>query len=120
MRAFAPCPTTIARAVLAPLVGAASVLLAGGTAVAAASPAPHGDNGDVKIHRSTTDPTDTRNEPKVCAFYLVAFGFDADHDLNYEIVKAPPFKGPAALSGDIDVNDHGYGRTADLELPDGH
>jgi len=36
-----------------------------------------GDNGTVKIHRSTTPVTDRRNQPHVCVFYLDAFGFDS-------------------------------------------
>ncbi|WP_281262790.1 hypothetical protein [Streptomyces cahuitamycinicus] len=42
---------------------------------AVAAPAP-GDNGDVKIHASTTASDNQRNDPKVCDFYLAVFNFD--------------------------------------------
>lgn len=67
----------------------ASVLAATSLPAAAFAANAPGDNGTVKIHESTTDPQDKRDEPKVCEFYVVGFGFDANHDLHYEIVKGP-------------------------------
>jgi hypothetical protein len=63
--------TTVAwRAKLTILLGV--VLMATGLTVAFAAPRagaqPKGDNGTVKIHRSTTAVTDRRNEPHVCVF----------------------------------------------------
>jgi hypothetical protein len=92
----------------------ASGLVSAGPAVAAG-----GDNGKVKIHESTTSETDVRDEPKVCEFYVVGFGFDADHDVHYAIVPGPPFKDPPVASGDIDIDGQGHGRSGDLTLPNG-
>jgi uncharacterized protein (AIM24 family) len=75
-----------------------------------------GDNGDIKTHNLTTPTNDQRDEPKVCGFYLDAFNFDAREDVSWKIVKHT--HGDTVLTGDI-VLANGYGRTADLSLPNG-
>ena len=62
--------------------GAAS---AGAQQVAGQAKTPPGDNGDVKIHNSTTPVTDERNEPHVCVFYLDAFNFDPAQSVSWRI-----------------------------------
>src|SRR4029077_8925808 len=62
--------------------------------------AKNGDNGTVKIHRSTTSVTDPRNEPHVCVFYLDAFGFDPAQSVTWQIQSWPP-------TGDRSVVDQG-------------
>src|SRR4051812_41428703 len=64
----------------------------GGASAAAmtGSHTPSGDNGTVKIHRSTTSADDRRNEPKVCAFYLVGFNFDPSQQVSWRILSWPP------------------------------
>ncbi|PYC88207.1 hypothetical protein C7C46_00715 [Streptomyces tateyamensis] len=99
-----------------------------GTAVAATAalawlPSPAfaapGDNGDVKIHKTTESQGDTRNEPKVCGFYLDAFNFDTLTLVTWTIHQQPPTGTAQVLAGDV-VLASGAGRTADLSLPDGH
>ena len=112
---------------------AASLTLASGApsagAQAIAAPAGHGkapaakngDNGTVKIHRSTTPVTDRRDEPHVCVFYLDAFGFDSGQSVSWQIKSWPP-------TGDRTVVDHGTltldstgdGHTSDQTLQNGH
>ncbi|MEU9475376.1 hypothetical protein [Streptomyces sp. NPDC048191] len=89
----------------------------------AAHAAPPGDNGDVKIHKSSTDQYDERNEPHVCSFYLDAFHFDGGQQVGWHIeVWAPTggTKGTTVKSGALSLDADGHGRTADMTLPDGH
>lgn len=121
MRSPVACRSTAPKKMLIPMMAlGASGLFFGAPAFAAPTPSAPGDNGNVKVHRSTTDPMDRRNEPKVCLFYLVGFNFDADQDLEYRIVEGPPFKSPAVLTGGINIDGQGYGKTGNLSLPDGH
>jgi hypothetical protein len=88
------------------------------------SPADNGpaDNGTVKVHRTTTSPADPRNEPHVCAFYLVGFNFDAGQQVTWRIIAWPPTgdRKTVARTGTLVLDANGHGRTADLSLPDGH
>lgn len=89
----------------------------------AAHATPPGDNGDVKIHKSTTDEYDQRNEPHVCSFYLDAFHFDGGQQVDWHIeVWAPTggTKGTTVKSGALSLDADGHGRTSDMTLPDGH
>ena len=84
--------------------------------------APKGDNGDVKIHNSTTPVTDQRNEPHVCQFYLDGFNFDPNQSVTWHIDTWAPTgkKGPQVLSGMLTMDANGDGHTADQTLPNGH
>jgi LPXTG-motif cell wall-anchored protein len=97
---------------------AAAVVLA---APAAYADAP-GDNGTVKVHRLSTPENDMRNEPHVCGFYLDAFQFDAQQQVDWKIVgKAPTDKqGMVAETGTITLDADGHGVTGALHLKDGH
>jgi hypothetical protein len=111
------------RANLAVFLGV--VLLATGLTVAFAAPRagaqPKGDNGTVKIHRSTTPVTDRRNEPHVCVFYLDAFGFDPGQSVSWQIKSWPPTGDRSVVtSGALALNSSGGGRTGDVTLQDGH
>ncbi|MGW7525633.1 LPXTG cell wall anchor domain-containing protein [Streptomyces sp. NPDC054783] len=89
----------------------------------AAHAAPPGDNGDVKIHKSTTDEFDERNQPHVCSFYLDAFHFDGGQQVDWRIeVWAPTggTKGTTVKSGALSLDADGHGRTSDMTLSDGH
>jgi hypothetical protein len=91
-------------------------------AASAAAQAP-GDNGTVKVHRSTTPAGDPRNEPKVCSFYLVGFQFDPAQEVSWYIKSWPPTAGGerrTVLTGTLTLGADGHGRTNDLSLPDGH
>ncbi|GAA4926067.1 hypothetical protein ACFPM3_09655 [Streptomyces coeruleoprunus] len=92
----------------------------GGIALGAApaAVAAPGDNGDVKIHSTTTLPSNLRNDPKVCKFYLAAFNFDTLQAVSYSIVPQPMRAGDASLQGGITLST-GTGHTEELTLPDG-
>ena len=80
-----------------------------------------GDNGDVKIHNSTTPVTDQRNEPQVCIFYLDAFNFDSVQSVSWWIESWPPTgNGTVVDSGTIALDSSGNGFTTDQTLPNGH
>ena len=79
-----------------------------------------GDNGDVKIHASTTPVNDTRNDPKVCVFYLDAFNFDGLQQVSWTINQQPPTGTAQVLSGAITLDQNGNGHTGDMTLPNGH
>lgn len=73
----------------------------GVTAAGPPSPAP-GNAGTVKIHRSTTPDDDRRNEPQVCEFRIVGFGFPADAELEITIEgHGGPNAGPDSFSGTV-------------------
>lgn len=57
---------------------------------------PPGNRGTVKIHRVGTPDDDRRNEPKVCAFRIVGFGFPEDAAL---VVTIAGHGGPNAGTG---------------------
>jgi hypothetical protein len=81
-----------------------------------------GDNGDVKIHNSTTPVGDQRNEPHVCVFYLDAFNFDSVQSVSWWIEAWAPTgtKGTVVDSGVITLDSSGNGFTTDQTLPNGH
>jgi hypothetical protein len=62
-----------------------------------------GDNGTVKIHRSTTPVTDRRNQPHVCVFYLDAFGFDSAQSVSWWIKSWPPTGNRSVVSSGPDT-----------------
>ncbi|MEV0175684.1 LPXTG cell wall anchor domain-containing protein [Streptomyces sp. NPDC050803] len=97
------------------------------TAALLVSPAAHatvpGDNGTVKIHDATTGEELRKNEPHVCEFYLDAFGFDAEQQVDWHIEAWAPtadVKGETVKSGEFTLDAEGHGRTDDMTLPDGH
>ena len=99
------------------LAGLLGLVAAGPAAAFVMAP---GDNGDVKIHASTTPVDDTRNEPKVCVFYLDAFNFDGLQQVSWHIDQQPPTGTAQVLSGAITLDHSGNGHTGDMTLPDGH
>jgi hypothetical protein len=96
---------------------AASLMFAAPSALAT-----NGDNGTVKIHDAATGEEDRRNEPKVCEFYLDAFGFDEGQQVTWKIVGWKPTgdNKTVADEGTIVLDGEGHGRTEDMTLPDGH
>ncbi|MEV4946609.1 LPXTG cell wall anchor domain-containing protein [Streptomyces sp. NPDC053755] len=104
-------------------VTAASLLLAP-AASATGNPKgdPKGDNGTVKIHDAKTGEELRKNEPKVCTFYLDAFGFDAGQKVDWQIkawAKNDQDKGTVVKTGVITLDADGHERTEDMTLPDG-
>jgi hypothetical protein len=81
----------------------------------------NGDNGDVKIHNSTTAVTDQRNEPHVCVFYLDGFNFDSAQSVSWQIESWPPTGNRSVVaSGALVLGSDGNGHTADMSLQNGH
>lgn len=105
------------------VTGAVSLAAAGvwGASATATTHSPAGDNGTVKVHRTTTSADDPRNEPHVCGFYLVGFGFDAGQQVAWRIVSWPPTGNRTeVLHGALPLDQNGHGRTNDLSLANGH
>ncbi|MFB7948382.1 hypothetical protein ACFC6L_26085 [Kitasatospora phosalacinea] len=111
-------PTPTGRRLLplraAALAGAAVLPLA-----VFAAPAHAADNGDVKIHDTTTAADNHDDEPKVCKFYVDGFNFDAGQSITWHIDQQPPTGNAQVLSGAL-LMPTGHARTGDLSLPDGH
>ncbi|MFE6285895.1 LPXTG cell wall anchor domain-containing protein [Streptomyces sp. NPDC057877] len=110
---------TLSRVGVFVAAASSAVLLAAPAAVAT----PPGDNGTVKIHDAATGEEQRRNEPRVCTFYLDAFGFDGAQEVDWRIEAWAPtadVKGETVKTGAITLDDEGHGRTEDLSLPDGH
>jgi hypothetical protein len=111
--------TAFAVAFAAPSAGARPVAASAAHGKAAA--AKKGDNGTVKIHRTTTPVTDRRNEPHVCVFYLDAFGFDPGQSVSWLIRSWPPTGDRSVVDqGTLTLDSAGDGRTSDQTLPNGH
>ncbi|MFF9072268.1 LPXTG cell wall anchor domain-containing protein [Streptomyces sp. NPDC014735] len=108
-------------------VASACTLTAATTAALLLAPTAYatapGDNGTVKIHDAATGEELRKNEPHVCTFYLDAFGFDADQDVDWRIAAWPPtakVKGEIVKTGSLALDAKGHGRSPDQSLPDGH
>lgn len=101
-----------------PLVAAVSAAVVLTAAPAAFAKAP-GDNGDVKVHRTTTAVSDERDNPMVCRFYLDAFQFDTVQQVSWSISQQPPTGRRKVLSGTLPLA-NGTGHTVNLGLPNGH
>jgi LPXTG-motif cell wall-anchored protein len=111
--------TLISTGTVVTAVTAASLLLA---PAASASGNPKGDNGTVKIHDSKTGEELRKNEPKVCTFYIDAFGFDAGQKVDWHIeawANNDQDKGTTVKSGLITLDADGHERTEDMTLPNG-
>ncbi|KOX22296.1 hypothetical protein ADL05_03875 [Nocardiopsis sp. NRRL B-16309] len=103
---------------------ATAVLAGPALASAGTLPAsPPGDNGTVKIHSPSTPEEDNRNVPKVCDFQIVAFGFDAAQEVDWEIVVqggGNPHDAEPVLDGTLVLDGEGEGSTELLDLENGH
>ncbi|MEU0395031.1 LPXTG cell wall anchor domain-containing protein [Streptomyces sp. NPDC006208] len=101
------------------LVAAAALTL---MAAPSALATPPGDNGTVKIHDAETGEELRKNEPKVCEFYLDAFGFDAAQKVVWHIeawAGNDLDKGETVKAGSLTLDADGHERTEDMTLPDG-
>ena len=86
-----------------------------------ASADPGGNNGDVKIHDTTTAVEDHRNEPHVCSFYIDGFNFDARSNGMWRIERHAPTGSGVQTSGTWGPADGaGNWHSATMTLPDGH
>lgn len=85
----------------------------------AGSEAP-GNRGTVKIHRTGTPDDDRRNEPKVCTFRIVGFGFPDDAQLEMSIGgHGGPNAGDGTFSTSLGSVDDGAFAIDGPSLPDG-
>ncbi|MFF2367982.1 hypothetical protein ACFVU0_35470 [Streptomyces sp. NPDC058122] len=102
-------------------VGALAALAVVGTALlgAPAAVAAPGDNGDVKVHDANTPFENQRDDPKVCRFYLDAFGFDAGQQASWSIAHQPGAAGAPVLAGTLAASPTGRAGTRIFTLPDG-
>lgn len=74
----------------------------GQTGDGAGQPAP-GNKGTVKVHEVGTPDDDRRNEPKLCEFRIVGFGFPDDAHLEVSIVgHGGPNAGPGSFTSTVD------------------
>ena len=88
------------------LVAGATALLGLTTASAEAKEPPPGNKGTVKIHQDTTADDDRRNEPKVCEFRIIGFGFPEDSDIELSIEgHGGPNAGTGSFTATIDADD---------------
>lgn len=111
----------VAVVLAAPSAGANPILAARGPGAGKPPATRNGDNGTVKIHRSTTPVTDRRNQPHVCVFYLDAFGFDAAQSVSWKIKSWPPTGDRTVVaSGGLALDGNGDGHTGDMTLQNGH
>ncbi|MFF0475784.1 hypothetical protein [Streptomyces sp. NPDC004284] len=108
------------------LRGALATLALGAVTLAGAPQAfaAPGDDGDVKVHQSTTADTNPVNEPRVdCPFRLAALNFDGLPSITYSIFPQPgqpgnqdqPVLGPTS----VPLNSNGDGAAGPLSLPIG-
>ncbi|MGW2250872.1 LPXTG cell wall anchor domain-containing protein [Kitasatospora sp. NPDC001660] len=111
--------STAARSLVAVPTAAALMLLAPAAHAAPGGKNAPGNNGTVKIHDAATGQEDTRNEPKVCTFYLDSFGFDANQDVIWAIAEVHGNDETMVAYGDLPVDANGDVRTDDINLPDG-
>ncbi|MGW8764558.1 hypothetical protein ACWGN5_18840 [Streptomyces sp. NPDC055815] len=115
-----PPTRTLLRTVLATM--ALSAVTLGGAQAAFAAP---GDDGDVKVHQSTTADTSPVNEPRVdCPFRLAALNFDGLPSIDYAIYPQPGPPGnnqgsTPLRSGTVPLNANGDGAAGPISLPIG-
>jgi LPXTG-motif cell wall-anchored protein len=122
--------TSARRKLLAAIIGgAAAIALVASPAQASPAGAggeptePPGNKGTVKIHRSTTPDSDRRDEPKVCAFRIVGFGFPDDSHIELSIEgHGGPNAGSGSFADTIEADElsaDGDWAIAGPTLPDG-
>ena len=111
------------RATLATVAGVGAIALLGLLASPVHAGEPPGNKGTVKIHRTSTPDSDRRNEPKVCTFRIVGFGFPDDTNLELSIVgHGGPNAGTGSFADTVEAGElspAGDFGIAGPSLPDG-
>ncbi|GGZ92759.1 hypothetical protein ACFOOM_26755 [Streptomyces echinoruber] len=77
-----------------------------------------GDGGDIRIHEVGVPFGVSKDDPRVCRFYLDAVNFDSLTSISYTIQPQPPLPNTAETSGTIALAG-GAGHTDPLGLADG-
>ncbi|MFI6438243.1 hypothetical protein [Streptomyces sp. NPDC050759] len=91
---------------------------AGASWVAAPTASAAGENGDIRIHHVGMPFGISKDDPKVCKFYLDAVNFDVLTTIAYTITPQPPLPSAATVAGAIQLAG-GAGHTDPLGLADG-
>lgn len=76
---------------------------AGASWVAAPTASAVGENGDIRIHRVGVPFGVSKDDPKVCKFYLDAVNFDILTTIAYTITPQPPLPSAATVTGAIQL-----------------
>ncbi|MET7574437.1 hypothetical protein ABZT04_39060 [Streptomyces sp. NPDC005492] len=91
---------------------------AGASWVAAPTASAAGENGDIRIHRVGVPFGVSKDDPRVCKFYLDAVNFDVLTTVAYTITPQPPLPTAANVAGTIQLAG-GAGHTDPLGMADG-
>ncbi|MFL5993905.1 MAG: hypothetical protein ACJ736_06245 [Streptomyces sp.] len=91
---------------------------AGASWVAAPTASAVGENGDIRIHRVGVPFGVSKDDPKVCKFYLDAVNFDILTTIAYTITPQPPLPTAATVTGAVQLAG-GAGHTDPLGMADG-
>ena len=104
------------------LLAAGTVTLAFSMAlsIAPAFAAGNGNAGSVKIHDAATGVDDQGNDPQVCTFTIVFFGFDAGASGSWAINSQPAAADDPVLDGTFITAANGEFETSQIVLAAGH
>ncbi|MET7734106.1 hypothetical protein ABZT02_22455 [Streptomyces sp. NPDC005402] len=91
---------------------------AGASWVAAPTASAQGENGDIRIHHVGVPFGVSKDDPRVCKFYLDAVNFDILTSIAYTITPQPPLPTAATTTGIIQLAG-GAGHTDPLGVADG-
>jgi hypothetical protein len=91
---------------------------AGASWVAAPTASAAGENGDIRIHHVGVPFGVSKDDPRVCKFYLDAVNFDVLTTIAYTITPQPPLPTAATVAGTIQLAG-GAGHTDPLGVADG-
>jgi hypothetical protein len=115
-------PTTTLPRTFRVRAGATVVLTAlaaaGASWVAAPAASAAGENGDIRIHHVGVPFGVSKDDPRVCKFYLDAVNFDVLTTIAYTITPQPPLPTAATVAGTIQLAG-GAGHTDPLGVADG-
>ncbi|MEU0413670.1 hypothetical protein ABZ307_38595 [Streptomyces griseorubiginosus] len=90
----------------------------GASWVAAPAASAAGENGDIRIHRVGVPYGVSKEDSRVCKFYLDAVNFDSLTTIGYTITPQPPLASAATVTGAIQLAG-GAGHTDPLGVADG-
>jgi hypothetical protein len=91
---------------------------AGASWVAAPTASAAGENGDIRVHHVGMPFGISKDDPRVCKFYLDAVNFDNLSTIGYTITPQPPLLSAATVAGAVQIAG-GAGHTDPLGMADG-